>query len=56
MDVTTSMDRHRGKSPPIREVYGAKAQWVGAALCGLYAFWLGLYLAQILCGLLGIGG
>ena len=41
---------------PIRQVQGKYAQIVAAVMVGVYAGIGGLYLAQILCGLTGLGG
>jgi len=42
--------------PPIRQVQGKYAQTVAAVIVGVYAGIGGLYIAQIVCGLTGLGG
>lgn len=44
------------KYPPIRQVQGKYAQIVAAVIVGVYAGIGGLYIAQIVCGLTGLGG
>ena len=48
--------RLKSTYPAVREVLGDRAQWVAAAAVGGYAFYVGMFLSQILCGFLGIGG
>jgi hypothetical protein len=46
----------RLRYPPIRLVQGKYAQTVAAVVVGVYAGISGLYVAQIVCGLTGLGG